>query len=264
MQHACALRTGAIESSYAARARISLAYPGVSHMALLRLDRSGLAVHVTDDADLPPLGLPRQANVLSDDEPLCALRLVVRSIARCDEHGFDVVVQPSRADDHALFWQALRAHQLRYGGLLLEGSALSAWHLGAATARDERPAGVTCDAAFALPNHFDALFFADWLEYHFDEVAARARMALSRAELRELGTRVKNNEVEVRFGYWNGDRMAHACTDEVCGWIAAEIARLFALRAEHRRMDATPGPGLAMGAIGRAAGSTGAYSFSSK
>lgn len=264
MHNVCAARAAGSEFSFAAQARIALDYPGVAQrMPLVRLDRNGLGVSVRDGAGFPPLGLPRQALVLSDDEPLCELRLVARAIARRDERTFELTLQPSRADDHASFWQALRAHQRRHG------NALAAAHPGAASCGatpEPLRAWEHCDAAFTLPSHDDALFFADWIEYHFAEISARARMASSDAELRELETRLKDHEVKVRFSYQAHDRTTHACTDETCRWIVTETDRLFGLTAEPWLMDTLPGLGLAMGRLRPGGvGAQGAdYSFSSK
>ncbi|RKP43880.1 hypothetical protein D7S89_24710 [Trinickia fusca] len=215
---------------------LALEYPAAAQrMSLVRIDRRGLTVRVSDDAGLPPLGLPRQARLLSIDDVLCELRMVARVIARPQQGALQVTMQPSRADDHASLWLALRAHQMR-GGTLFEGAGLALLSTidRALAAEAERfDAGAHCDVAFTLPGLADARFFAVWLEYHFAEIVARAHTASSPAELCEMRLRsIDSNVLEVRFSYAWANCSAPACSEEISAWIAAEADRLFGLMVE--------------------------------
>ncbi len=54
-------------------------------------------------------------------------------------------------------------------------------------------------AAFRLRCHSDALFFADWLEYHFDELRALSHRHGPQLQLNQLQRKVSDDEVGVRF-----------------------------------------------------------------
>jgi len=123
-------------------------------MPIVRVDRNGLTVALSDDADVPPIGLPRSALIVDGADSLCELRLVPRAAACSPGRTNQMTMQPSRADDHAVLWQALRTHQR---------------HLGAVPASTPAPWSsvsdglVRCDAAFGLANADDAWFFSQWL-----------------------------------------------------------------------------------------------------
>lgn len=236
-------------------------------MSVLRLDRQGLAVAVDDLAALSPIGLPRQALIVADAAPLCELRLVVRTVTRVEGQAATVTMQPSRADDHLLLWQALREHQLQMGASSWSdqahrpsrdslGADLPRVHAAFAGPRAKPAATSTqttveretrspaarlvdshvrvgSDAAFTLANHDDACFFASWLEYHFAETRARARMCDARADLRETQVRVADHEVEVRFVFRSAERVVRASTEAACRWIAAEAMRQLSMRVEY-------------------------------
>ncbi len=193
-------------------------------MPIVRVDRNGLTVALSDDADVPPIGLPRSALIVDGADSLCELRLVPRAAACSPGRTNQMTMQPSRADDHAVLWQALRTHQR---------------HLGAVPASTPAPWSsvsdglVRCDAAFGLANADDAWFFSQWLEYHFAEVRARSRMAGTAADLREVERRVVDHEVEVRFVFQANERIARACMDANCRWVAAEAARQMGMTVEH-------------------------------
>lgn len=235
--------------------RIAVSYADLARpMPVLRLDRDGLtvAVPVEDEADMPPIGLPRRALLVGDSKTLCELRVVLRTVTRVEGGAIELTMQPSRADDHALLWLALRAYQLQLGpspwrdlrarsskvqgaqSLLLrpqpEGAAAQP-----ETEYDEgnSQARAWCGAAFTVANRDDGFLLAHWLEYYFVELRARARMHDARAELCDVHIRVADHEVEVRFVFRDDERVARASTQAVCQWVAAEAARQLHMRLEH-------------------------------
>lgn len=234
-----------------------------SAMPLTRLDRCGLTV-VADAADWPAIGLPRRAQIIADSTSLCELRLVARMVVPGEDATIAVTLQPSRADDDALLWQALRAYQIHLGTAPSdEGSerfavlaALAATSAGPGdegaeravcedtTAREHRAAKpnasttawrprVSCDVAFTLGSREDAWFFSRWLDYHFAEVRAWARMKDAAADLREMFMRVVEHEVEVRFVFQSGARIVRAATETTCRCVATEAAHALSLTAEY-------------------------------
>ena len=114
-------------------------------------------------------------------------------------------------------------------------------------------------AAFMLARRDDALFFAEWLEYHFAEIGEQTRIGSRHAELKQLRPRIAGREVRVEFSYRYdlADAAESACTEAVCRWIESEVKRRFDLSAEHYLPDALHFAGIGSRA---AAG----YSFSSK
>jgi hypothetical protein len=252
----------------AAWAHIAVQYADrATAMPLVRLDRHGLTVSVVDDADPPAIGLPRRALIVYDSTPLCELRLVARSATSEAGRATTITLQPSRADDHAQLWRALRAHWAQWPAAAMpsrsnEGSERSlppdpsaesrqshqaclqdnvradtdAGHreaeLPASRPTDSRDA-VSCDAAFSLTSDEDAWLFARWLDYHFAEVRARARMSGAAADLRDFSMRVVDHEVEVRFLFQSAEQVVRTSTELTCRWITAEAARQLGLTVEH-------------------------------
>jgi len=196
---------------------------------------------------------------------------LMRAVTRTTSGAIELIMQPSRADDDVLLWQALRAYQLQLGpspwSELPPGSSHVTPHVsphvdrtgnaerrregaGAAgetgsaraTGRESRPlaactddlrARAWCDAAFTVANRDDAYFFAHWLDYHFAELRARARMHNVLAELCDVHTRVTDHEVEVRFAFREDERVVRGSTRAVCRWIAAEAVRQLDMPLEH-------------------------------
>ncbi|WP_206956481.1 hypothetical protein [Trinickia acidisoli] len=286
------------DDDFAAWARIAVKYADPARsMPLLRLDRHGLTVAVRDDAELPSIGLPRRALIVGDSVPLCELRLVARAATRAEGHAITVTLQPSRADDHALLWQALCAYRIN-GGAAPSGERSASVKAGAdqpdrararqddasarskarsstaasrretvsmAASADDLRYRVACDTIFTVANHEDACFFSHWLDYHFAEVRARARMSCVAADLREMLTRVIDHEVEVRFVFHAADDVVRACTEAACRWIAAEATRQLGMTAEHWLANASIAGGLPTCWPQRAVMTSraGSYSFSS-
>ena len=235
MQALCASPTSSSPDTFVASAGLAVQFAGAQErMPLLRIDRHGFTVSVTDDAQLPPLGLPRPARIVRGDETLCEPRLV----ARCPMHGSapvrEIVLQPSRSDDDIAFWQALHAHRPP------QGSAAGAHP---ATADRDSPASTRLDslqaasssvlsdsqAIFTLRDGDDAAFFAAWLEYHFAEAVARARAASTPAELHDIVCRTQVADAMIGFEYRSSGNPTQAATRETCAWIAAEVEQLFGL-----------------------------------
>jgi hypothetical protein len=227
VQALCASPTSSSLDAFVASAGLAVEFAGAqARMPLLRIDRHGFTVSVTDDAQLPPLGLPRPARIVRGDETLCEPRLV----ARCPVHGSapvrEIVLQPSRSDDDIAFWQALHAHRPP------QGSSASA-HPATAD-RDSlqaasSPALSDSQAIFTLRDGGDAAFFAAWLEYHFAEAVARARVASTPAELHDIVCRTQVAHAMIGFEYRSSGKPTQAATRETCAWIAAEVEQLFGL-----------------------------------
>lgn len=222
-------------------------------MPVLRFDRHGLTVGLDENAEPPAFGLPRRALIVAGPVALCELRLVARSTAQAEGHPTQVTLEPSRADDHAVLWQALREHRHHVGGAPLsapfsrsprqkptdfvppqpsEGTPKR--ESSAAPASGYDGCGRTwCDVAFTATNHDDAWFFSHWLDYYFPEVCARARMNDAAADLREVYTRVADHEVEVRFVFHCAERVARAGAEASSRWIAVEAARQLDMAVEY-------------------------------
>ncbi|MBP0606082.1 MULTISPECIES: hypothetical protein [Burkholderia] len=228
----------------ASGARIAVAYPSFPRpLPLVRLDRRGLVFRATGAAPLV-CGLPRPATLLVGDEPLCSLRLVIRDIAAVGDGRHDLTMQPSGAAGDELLWHALRDRepyrQMRHP--LAPVDAPVASDREPPEAAGEIAARPSRSAAFRLPSHSDALFFADWLEYHFDELRALSHQHGPQLQLNQLERQVDDDEVGVRFVYdIDGHATRHALTDcarEACAWIETEMRSKYALPVAQERFGA--------------------------
>ncbi|MDF3084868.1 hypothetical protein [Burkholderia sola] len=225
-------------------AGISVVYPAFPRpLPLVRLDRRGLVFRAAGAAPLV-CGLPRPATLLVADEPLCSLRLVIRDIAATGDGRHDLTMQPSGAAGDELLWHALRDRepyrQMRHPLAPVDASVASAREPHAAAGEIAlRPSR---RAAFRLPSHSDALFFADWLEYHFDELRALSQQHGPQLQLNQLERQVDDDEVGVRFVYdIDGHATRHALTDcarEACAWIETEMRSKYALPVAQKRFSA--------------------------
>jgi hypothetical protein len=217
---------------FAAWVRLAVKYAGhTSAMPLLRLDRHGLTVAVHDDADAPVIGLPQRAAIIGDATPLCELRLVARSIEREEGRPATAILEPSRADDHASLWQTLRAYRAQLGAA--PSGEQPAPLPGPDSSAPEWRYRASCDAAFTLANHDDACFFSRWLDYHFAELRARARMNDVGGDLREIFMRVADQEVDVRFVFHAGARAVRTSSELACRWIAEQAEHQLGMTVEH-------------------------------
>ncbi|RQU97096.1 hypothetical protein DF040_02965 [Burkholderia cenocepacia] len=234
-------------------ARIAVAYPSFPRpLPLVRLDRRGLVFRAVGVAPLV-CGLPRPATLLVADEPLCSLRLVIRDIAPAGDGRHDLTMQPSGAAGDELLWHALRDRepyrQIRHplAPVALPVASGGEPHVAAA----ETAARPSRSAAFRLPSHSDALFFADWLEYHFDELRALSQQHGPQLQLNQLERQVDDDEVGVRFVYdIDGHATRHALTDcarEACTWIETEMRSKYALPVAQERFGAFAAHGRAAG-----------------
>ena len=242
----------------AAWPRIAVKYADrASAMPLIRLDRHGLTVAADDDVDPPAPGLPRQALIVGDFAPLCELRLIAREAMSEQGQRTAVILQPSRADDHARLWQVLREYKPRWDewhsisghraeqlssfdrstkrdDTLHWRTDMCVRELDSPSAREiESRGSVSCDAVFSLASQEDAWFFSRWLDYHFAEVRARARMSGAAADLRDIFLRVVEHEVEVRFLFQSAEQVVRTSTELTCRWITAEAARQLGMTVEH-------------------------------
>jgi len=224
----------------ASGAGIAVAYPAFPRpLPLVRLDRRGLVFRAAGAAPLV-CGLPRPATLLVADEPLCSLRLVIRDIAATGDGRHDLTMQPSGAAGDELLWHALRDRepyrQMRHPLAPVASAREPHAAPGEIAARPSR------SAAFRLPSHSDALFFADWLEYHFDELRALSQQHGPQLQLNQLERQVDDDEVGVRFVYdIDGHATRHALTDcarEACAWIETEMRSKYALPVAQERFGA--------------------------
>jgi hypothetical protein len=288
--------SAAAEFSFAARARLAISYSDTSQrMSIVRLDRHGLTASVADDAGLPQLWLPRPARVLSGGETLCELRLVARTLARPNGHTFELTMQPSRADDDLTFWQAMRARRHLYpempgsaefvGQLPGELEAVVALRQPEAaskvpncsqTTNVRRPnaarmpgavyGDIGCEVLFKLLDNNDALFFSEWFESHFAEVAAHVRAGPCPADLHNIDRHRAGTAVRVAFRYRWGSQAVERATNEVCKHIVLEAERLFGMSLHYELLDVRNDGSLRNGRLGCAsfASPLSVHSFSSK
>jgi hypothetical protein len=162
----------------------------------------------------------------------------VRTATRAESGATELIVQPSRASDHTSLWGVLRARQIQQNVAPMQRDTGVAVFPKEASA-SPLPLGIPrmqswCDAAFATASCHEAQFFACWLDYHFAEIRAYARIALPAAQLDEIYTRATHTEVETRFVFSRlNDSLATACADTLCRWIQAEAARQLAMMVEH-------------------------------
>jgi hypothetical protein len=225
-------------------ARIAVAYPSFPDpLPLVRLDRSGLVFRAPGPAPLV-CGLPRTATLLVADEPLCSLRVVIRDVAALGDGRHDLTMQPSGAAGDELLWHALRERepyrQIRHPLAPVDTADTVAERRtdgrAAATDAGARPSR---RAAFRLQCRSDALFFADWLEYHFDELRALSQQHGPQMHLKQLQRKVADDEVGVRFVYdIDGHATRHALTDcarATCAWIETEMRDKYALPVAQER-----------------------------
>jgi hypothetical protein len=235
--------TPAFDQPFAAWAQFDVHYLDQPRaMQVVQLDRLGLTVVAADDTALPPIGLPRRALIVTGSTELGELRLVVRTATPAERGATALVVQPSRASDHASLWGILRG--LLHAGQMQENAAPMQRDTGVAAFPKQASASPLqfcnprmpswCDASFTTASRLDAQFFACWLDYHFAEVRAYARIALPVVQLNEIYTRAINGEVETRFVFSRlDDSLATACAEMLCRWIQAEAARHLDMMVEH-------------------------------
>ncbi|WP_455775143.1 hypothetical protein, partial [Burkholderia stabilis] len=172
------------------------------------------------------------------------LRLVIRDIAPAGDGQHDLTMQPSGAAGDELLWHALRdrePYRRIQHPLAPVDTPLSADNEPHAAASEATPRP-SRSTAFRLPCRSDALFFADWLEYHFDELRALSQRHGPQLQLNQLERQVADDEVGVRFVYdIDGHATRHALTDcarEACEWIETEMRDKYALPVAQDRFGA--------------------------
>jgi hypothetical protein len=228
--------------------RIAVEYADIAQrMTVVRLDRHGLTANIADDATLPQLGLPRAARVLSAGETLCELRLVPRALVRAGGRSLELTMQPSRIDDDLSFWQALYARRHVYPDVPARGDHADVrpnrsgepWRSPQPEISSAESASVgTCSrAAFKLSTANEALFFSEWLEFHFAELASHARAMASPSNLLDLDRRRTGAAVNVAFIYRYRCSAAHRATDELCARIAQEAEQCFGVCSRYELLD---------------------------
>ncbi|SMG00016.1 FIG00453949: hypothetical protein [Burkholderia singularis] len=245
MDHSSVFRTMLPTLDDGATTHITIAYPPfASRLPLVRLGRHGLVFRA--HGTMPPVfGVPRSATLYLDEVPLCTLRLIVRQSAPRDDGTHDLTMQPSTTNGDALLWHALHAH-CRDAGMLAQQDGAAQAAPSDAASREASPASATPadarptrSAAFRLADRGDARFFADWLEYHFDELRALAQGHSPGLHLNELEHRQTGDEVDVRFVYdidGHADRQTLTdCARRTCDWITAEVRRRFDLPIAEQR-----------------------------
>ncbi|WP_080422591.1 hypothetical protein [Burkholderia ubonensis] len=259
MDHSTVFRSMMPELTRADGARIAVAYPSFPKpLPLVRLDRHGLVFRTGGPAPLV-CGLPRAATLLARNEPLCSLRLVIRDVAATGDGHHDLTMQPSCAASDELLWHTLRDREpyrhIRHPLAPVADSAAGPKDdrhdpAPAPIAGADGTARLSRSAAFRLPCRTDALFFADWLEYHFDELRALAQRHTPQLQLNQLERQLADDEVDVRFVYdIDGHATRHElndCAREACAWIETEMRDKFALPIAHERFRSNRARGMDM------------------
>lgn len=264
----CPRLATASEFSFAARMRIAVHCSNIAQrMTIVRLDRHGFTASVADGVDLPLLDLPRAARVLSGGDTLCELRLVARALARSGERSVELTMQPSRVDDDVSFWRALYARRHLYPDIPAgmgyadnrSDPRVDAWRSPETEVETVEPANVDarCHAVFKLLTANEALFFSEWLEFHFAEVAAHARALPCRSHLLDIDRRPTDASVNVTFVYRYGGESLLRATDEICAQMAQEAEQLFGVCLRYELLDAQNGAALRDGHPGSRATESG-------
>lgn len=95
---------------------------------------------------------------------------------------------------------------------------------------------------FAFETMQKALFFADWIKDHKDELAAEVRKYSNYANLVYCAAQVMGRAVHVHFVYETGDaagqNMTTTCTWQACQWILKQVQRFEGLRVVNFLVEA--------------------------
>ncbi|MCJ8169131.1 phosphotransferase [Atopomonas sediminilitoris] len=87
-----------------------------------------------------------------------------------------------------------------------------------------------------------ALFFAEWVQDHYSELAAEVRKYSNFAQLVEVQAQVMGRNVHVHFIYETGDaagqNMTTTCTWQACQWILQQIKRFDGLKVRNFLVEA--------------------------
>lgn len=137
------------------------------------------------------------------------------------------------------------AHGLFYAPMATSEGALVASATRGATAIS-RSGGATTRVTgqrmlrvpmFVLSDMASAMFFAEWVNDHFKEIAAQTRKYSNYANLSEIQTQLFGKTVYVHFVYQTGDaagqNMTTTCTWQACQWIINEVKKFDGLVFEN-------------------------------
>ncbi len=95
---------------------------------------------------------------------------------------------------------------------------------------------------FVLSNMQDALFFANWIESHFNEIKAQSQRFSNYADLKEVDPQVFGKAVHVHFVYETGDaagqNMTTTCTWQACLWVMEQMKQFESLKFENFMIEA--------------------------
>ncbi len=95
---------------------------------------------------------------------------------------------------------------------------------------------------FVFGDMANALFFAEWVKDHFDEMATEARRYSNYASLRAVRPYVFGRSVHVHLIYRTGDaagqNMTTTCSWQICQWILKSIQGFEGLRVDNFLIDA--------------------------
>ena len=95
---------------------------------------------------------------------------------------------------------------------------------------------------FVLSDLSSALFFAEWVKDHQDEIAAQTRKYSNYANLVEVKAELMGRSVHVQFAYETGDaagqNMTTTCTWQACQWILAQMRSFDGIEFENFLIEA--------------------------
>ncbi|WP_250657928.1 phosphotransferase [Alkalimarinus coralli] len=95
---------------------------------------------------------------------------------------------------------------------------------------------------FVLSNMQDALFFANWIESHFNEIKEQTKRFSNYADLKEVEPQVFGKAVHVHFVYETGDaagqNMTTTCTWQACLWVMEQMKQFESLKFENFMIEA--------------------------
>ncbi len=95
---------------------------------------------------------------------------------------------------------------------------------------------------FCFDGMQQAMFFADWVQDHYSELASEVRKYSNFAQLVEVQAQVMGRNVHVHFIYETGDaagqNMTTTCTWQACQWILRQIQRFDGLKVRNFMVEA--------------------------
>lgn len=95
---------------------------------------------------------------------------------------------------------------------------------------------------FVLSGMRDALFFAEWVQCHFEEISAQTRKFSNYAKLKQVEPQVFGKSVHVHFVYETGDaagqNMTTTCTWHACLWMLEQMKAFPGLDFENFMIEA--------------------------